>query len=103
MYELLGLFCSYVLEHIYLKISHMYIYVEAKIVNILSLAGACFSPRTIHVGFLVDKVKLEHIFLRMFRFPSASHLSVNSPYSPITVHEVRSILGRSALYHTHRS
>jgi hypothetical protein len=44
-----------------------------------------FVPRSVHVGFVVDKVALGRFISEFFGFPPASHHSVIAPYSSITV------------------
>jgi hypothetical protein len=39
----------------------------------LSLQRSWFTPGSLHVGFVVDKVALGYVFLRVFQFSSVHH------------------------------
>jgi hypothetical protein len=41
-------------------------------------------PRSVHVGFVVDKVALGRFFSKFFGFPPASHRSTIAQYVSVT-------------------
>jgi hypothetical protein len=65
----------------------------------LSLQRAGFLPKSIHVGFVVDKVALGQVFLRVLRFspviiiPPLLHIHLSPP------HEVCDSSDQAAHYH----
>jgi hypothetical protein len=50
----------------------------------LSPQRSGFAPESVHVGFVVDKVALGQVILRVFGFPMSISFHCNSPYLRIT-------------------
>jgi hypothetical protein len=68
-----------------------------RLVTGLSPCRTSFAPGSVHMRFVVDKVALEQVFLRVIRFPLSLSFHLGSPYSyTIWTMDSRPIGGRSS-------